>query len=240
LARIECERRIGLTPEQIEGSVLFRDWTNRFDPGWRLRKFRVVSGVATKNTVHMLFAEVTMRDPDNMQHSRLAFLRGGTVDVLAIVTTPDGCEHVVHIEEKRVAVGQTFVTNPAGMTDGDTPVLTATREFGEEVDDSGEIAWAAPVSLNEKLFGANLPMPASPGGTNEVVFFYLRRGAATYGQLKKLDGSVKGLITEGERTIVRVTPVEDAMRALAHTGRPDLKATTSLLIYQSLQRSGTI
>lgn len=240
MARIECERRTGLTPEQVEGSVLFRDWTARFDPGWRLRKFRVVSGVATKNTVHMLFAEVTMRDPENMQHSRLVFLRGGTVDVLAIATTPDGCEHVVHIEEKRVVMGQTFLTNPAGMTDGKVPALTAIQEFGEEVDDSGDIVWDTPVSLNEKLFGANLPMPVSPGGTNEVVFFYLRRGTATYEQLKRLDGSVKGLAAEGERTIVRIVPIEDAMSALAKTGQPDLKAVASLAFYQNLRRAGAI
>lgn len=240
MVRIECERRTELSPQQVEGSVLFRDWVSRFEPGWRLRKFRVVSGVATKSTVHMLFAEVTMRDPDGTCHSRLAFLRGGTVDVLAIATTPDGREHVIHIEEKRVVMGQTFITNPAGMTDGQVPAFAATREFGEEVDDSGEIAWDAPVSLNEKLFGANLSMPVSPGGTNEVAFFYLVRGKATYEQLEKLNSSVKGVATEGEQIIVRVTPIKDAMRALANTGQPDLKAVASLAFYQNLRQGGAV
>lgn len=227
MSTVSCTPGIGLTAEEVSQSSLFNNWTNGFDSGWRLESFHVSDGVAWDGSVRMLFAKVTLRDPDEQSHTRVVFLRGGTVDILIVLVTPDGHEHIAFVEEKRVAVGRTILANPAGMMEGgELPVLSAIREVGEEVGKS--ITWDAPFSLNEKIFGANIPMLVSPGGTDEEVFFYVIRTQVTYPQMAALNGAMGGVATEDEVTTVRIVRAEDSLLALARTGKADLKAITAL------------
>lgn len=224
---ISCAPGIDLTSKDVLRSPLFNNWKNGFDSGWTVETFHVSDGVAWGGSVRMLFARVTLRDPDGQSHMRTVFLRGGTVDILIVLVTPDECEHIAFVEEKRVAVGRTILANPAGMMEGgELPVLSAIREVGEEV--GGSISWDAPFSLNEKIFGANIPMLVSPGGTDEEVFFYVIRTQVTYPQMAALNGAMGGVATEDEVTTVRIVPAEDSLLALARTGKADLKAITAL------------
>lgn len=224
---ITCAPNIGPTPEGIWQSSLFNNWVGAFDAGWKLESFAASDGLVWGGAVRMLFATVTLCDPEGQRHTRIVFLRGGTVDTLVVLVTPDGREHLVLVEEKRIAVGRTVLANSAGMIEGgEPPVLSSIREVSEEVGVS--IEWAKPYSLNEQIFGSNTPLLVSPGGTDEEVFFYVIRTHVNHLELIALNGVTGGVAAEDEQTTVRIVPIEHSLHALAQTGKADLKAITAL------------
>lgn len=228
---VHCAPGLDINEADVQRAPLFTNWIGKFDSGWELSHFTARDDFTRDGVVHMLFAKATLRDPDRQSHTRIVFLRGGTVDILAVLVTPDGEEHVALVEEKRVAVGRTLIANPAGMIDeGELPVLAAIRELGEEVDDT--IAWSKPVSLNEKILGENIPMLVSPGGTDEEVFFYVTRANVSHRQLETLNGATGGVVAEDELTTVHIIPIREARRALCRSGAAaDLKAVSAVGFY---------
>ncbi|HJP81629.1 MAG TPA: hypothetical protein VJ841_04505 [Candidatus Saccharimonadales bacterium] len=233
MATVRCARGISLTESEVGRSDLLRNWQKQFDRGWILKQVWISDGVkSTDGVVRMLFAAITLSDREGFDHQRIVFLRGGTTDVLTILVTPDGREHVAYVEEKRVAIGRTFLTNAAGMIDGnELPVMAAIRERGEEVG-GDSITWSTPISLNRKILGDDIPMYVSPGGTDETVFFYVTKANVTWAQMRALDGSIGGLKEEDELTTVRITPIKHAISALRASGVADMKAIASLTWYQ--------
>ena len=233
MATVRCARSIGLTESEVGRSDLLRNWQKQFDRGWVLKQVWITDGVkSTDGVVRMLFAAITLSDREGFDHKRIVFLRGGKVDVLTVLVTPDGCEHIAYVEEKRVAVGRTLLANAAGMVDGkELPVLAAIRERGEEVG-GNTIVWGTPVSLNRKILGDDIPMYVSPGGTDETAFFYVTKAHVTWAQMHALNDSIGGLKEEDELTKVRIIPIERAIPTLTASGVVDLKAIASLTWYQ--------
>jgi 8-oxo-dGTP pyrophosphatase MutT (NUDIX family) len=163
-------------------------------------------------------------------------LRGATVDMLTVLVG-NGARYIVHVDQPRVAVGQVVRSNPSGMVDGgESPATAALRELGEEV--ATDIHWGRPLPLYPG------PLLVSPGGTDEAVSFYVVRGVISPKDLEKLHGRITGQRDEGERIQLQLyridaqQNIDPALRSLHQVlGLPDLKAVTSLLLYERfLQR----
>jgi hypothetical protein len=132
LTTIECAPNLGFSRIDVQNAPLYRDWVDKFDPGWVLRRLIVRDGVVQKGAICMLFARATLQDPTGECHTRVVYLRGGTVDTLVVLVTPDGRQFLAFVKEKRFAVGRTFLANSAGMVgEGELPIMTAMREKWE-------------------------------------------------------------------------------------------------------------
>jgi 8-oxo-dGTP pyrophosphatase MutT (NUDIX family) len=169
-------------------------------------------------------------------HMHPVLLRGATVDMLTVLVG-NGARYIVHVDQPRVAVGQVVRSNPSGMVDGgESPATAALRELGEEV--ATDIHWGRPLPLYPG------PLLVSPGGTDEAVSFYVVRGVISPKDLEKLHGRITGQRDEGERIQLQLyridaqQNIDPALRSLHQVlGLPDLKAVTSLLLYERfLQR----
>jgi 8-oxo-dGTP pyrophosphatase MutT (NUDIX family) len=213
----------------VRRSALFQNWKQRVQ-AMNVGVVLVTAVFAWGGEVKILQMSVEF---GGQMHPVL--LRGATVDMLTVLVG-NGAHYIVHIDQPRVAVGQVVRSNPSGMVDGGEPPATAAvRELGEEV--GADIHWNRPIPLYP------CPLLVSPGGTDEVVSFYVVHGAISPKDLQSLYGRITGLRDEGER--IQLQPcridahqnIDPALRSLHQVlGLPDLKAVTSLLLYERFLR----
>jgi 8-oxo-dGTP pyrophosphatase MutT (NUDIX family) len=226
MMRIILGSNVEVRTGELEASEVFAKWRDSLDmPVDSVKVHAVYAWGGSIRMVHMS-AWVGL-------HENAVFLRGSTVDMLTILS--DGSKRdLVLVDQPRVAVGQIVRSNPSGMVDsGELPTVAALRELTEELGVT--LNWQRAESLNEWLFGADLPMVVSPGGTDEDVMCYVAEALVTPDSLERLRDKVGGL--EGERLTVRLKPLtDDPFEVLPHLligsgERPDAKATLSLLAY---------
>ncbi len=242
MTRVTCGLGVSLTPQAIIESPLYRGWAATFKPGWSLDAVEVQAvrcwPIDSAN-VYMLFVVATATDPQGRTQAVSLMLRGHTIDILAIVT--DGTtDHVVLVEQPRVAAGKYVLSNPAGTIEpGELSVQSAAlRELAEEVtdsthpdDDAIEIEWSQPEWLGPAVVGTTDSLLVTPGGSDEDSAFCVVRATLTPNQIKRLRGRTAGLVEEGEHIKLHVVKLSEALTYLGSHSRPDLKTVTSILLY---------
>lgn len=233
--KITCAPGVRHAIGEVRRSTVFVNWARR--QGRRQLQVTVYATYAWGGEIRMIHMGVVK---PKSTFEEAVFLRGGTVDMLTIVT--DGNRrYLVHVEQPRIPVGQIVRSNPAGMIDkGESAANAALRELTEEV--GGHIQWGRVRSLHELVLDTSSPLLGSPGGSDEDVAFYVVEGRLDSQRLDKLSAHIGGLAHEGERLKLRLTPLNEnnlapALHQLcAGAGRPDLKAVTSLLLYSEYLR----
>lgn len=228
--RVTCNPGVESTPDQVTQSRLYRDWYGGFRPGWAIEEVEVQAVRLWKGSLYMIFMVATATDPLGQSQSVPVLLRGHTVDILALVT--DGpSEYVVLVEQPRVPAGAMVLANPSGTVDEAEQSISsaALRELAEEVGD--DIAWSQPEWLGPRVVGSDEPFLVTPGGSDEDAAFCVVRAPLPTEQLLALRNRSAGLADEGEYIKLHVVKLTEALAYLASRGRPDLKATTSILMY---------
>jgi ADP-sugar diphosphatase len=167
----------------------------------------------------------------------ICFLRGGSVSILVILQC-EGEDWVVCTRQVRVPVGAgALLELPAGMVDEAGELAgVAVKELEEEVGiilkkgdltDMTELAWK----------GRYMPRGAhpSPGGSDEFIRFFLHKRSVTREQLDAMRGKATGNIEEGETIVLDLIPRKDLWKMTT-----DMKALSSMLLYQQLTAEGLI
>lgn len=239
MVRVTCESTAGITLEQVKASDLFQRWDEARDPGWELTDFKVVWGAARPDgQVRMMFAKVGAYDPAGYKHWVGALLRGGTVEMLALLITPDSEKFLVMVEQPRTAVGKQVLSLPAGMTDGQDPLAAMLRELDEEVAEG--LRWTPALDLMELLFGHPVTTYVTPGGSDESRHFYATSAPVSREQIKQLHDRQSGAIDEGERITVRLVRLSEAKQYVGDH-QPISEATAfGLLLFEDAVRRGLI
>lgn len=243
---IQCVPTADATPEQVANSHVFLQWFNRLtDEGFRVQSVRIhaTHWWGQPREIKMIHLEVSLTDSEGRHHNDLTTLRGQTVDVLAIVTTPGSRnEYLVLVVQPRPAGAQAAVaSNPSGMREGKEAVYSATlRELDEELGE--KIPWCRPIELVPPFVDTTDPLLVSPGGSDELVWMLKVRAEIGEEQLARLRFKFAGAADESEHTQVLVVPFEDVPRRLASIGRhADAKTLLSYLLYErSVERQQRI
>jgi hypothetical protein len=230
--RVICTTAVRQPAKAVQQCALFRSWVERFKKTSAVGTVTIYATYAWGGEIRMIQMGVEFNGEE-----QAVYLRGGTVDMLTVVT--DGSTRcVVHVDQPRVAVGQKVRSNPSGMVDGgESRAAAALREVAEEVGD--HINWGPVTSMHPTLFGTDAPLLVSPGGTDEEVTFFFVEGHMSTAGLQQLSRRIGGLAHEGEQLRMRLTTmvgsdIAPGLRALVlpPPAKPDMKAAMSLLMYQ--------
>ncbi|EMD63774.1 hypothetical protein COCSADRAFT_37531 [Bipolaris sorokiniana ND90Pr] len=181
-----------------------------------------------------------------------AFLRGGSVAILAIVQPTDASgeaeKHVILTVQPRLAVSSlAFTEIPAGMLDDSGSFTgTAAQELKEEAHLHVKIAELLDLSelaLEQGQADSLTPtgqlrtaMYPSPGGCDEFMKLYLYQKRLSRAHMEWLKDRATGLENEGERIRLKLVPLEKFWREAARDG----KALSALALYENLKRHGRI
>lgn len=170
----------------------------------------------------MMYLLADACDADGRKLFRTAvYLRGDTVDVLAILRCMFK-KYVVFVAQPSVPGGKNHdVTNPSGMVDaGEDPMLAGPREVDEEF--GYKLKWGKPFRLVDR------PLLVSAGGTDERAHMLCVQAKVKRKVITELHNRFGGVAEEGEKTQVLVVPFTQAMGMTDCT-----KTMLSLLLYQN-------
>ena len=157
----------------------------------------------------------------------IVFLRGGSV-ALFIVLTCKGKKYVLLTIQPRSPTGvYEFAEIPAGMTDGNSFVGSAIKEIKEET--GLEFVVDELVDMTQHIFIDDPSIFLSPGGSEEQMKFYLAEREVDETFLADLQGKCTGDISENEKIVLKVVPLEDMF---AHTR--DSKAIIAHWLYNRM------
>lgn len=238
---IECGQDVSATAEEVRASSVFGNWLARIN-----RSDIVLLGVRVfaahrfgKSGIKMLHVEAVATDLSGRDLPGISFLRGDTVNVLALLNTPErpDTHHVVMVAQARVPGAQTMVlSNPSGMVDEDESFSSAAlRELAEELGEDGTIKWSPLVNMGELYTGSAEPMLLSPGGSDERTKFYVTSATVSETILSRLRFKFAGVETEGEHLQVLVYPLDGVEGRLAYGGSPDAQTALSLLLHDKVK-----
>ncbi|KAL9058834.1 MAG: hypothetical protein Q9162_001558 [Coniocarpon cinnabarinum] len=228
----------GIKQHELEKFPPFKAWLDTLNTsihqhrgeGYRLGHITVrcvdekeKNGV-TKPAFVKLLAPVTDKD-NNRVGKPYVFLRGNSVAILILQH-----EHVLLAEQPRIAAGKFDLTELiAGKLEGDPPGLAATKEIKEE---TGLIAAERELKNMSRLAGQADGSYSSPGGQDEqIVYMLWEPEESKHGNIRDLDGQLRGKREEGERITLRVKKLSDLCKV------PDMKAQTAWALYTNLKAS---
>lgn len=152
------------------------------------------------------------------------------VNILATLRC-EGVTYLALVEQFRSAIGADVIGNPGGRTELEHTVIeTARRELDEELGLSN-VTWGNPVDLTKSLLGK--PTQGSPGTAREEINVVHIDATITSEQLAEFNGHQAGLIAEGERTKVRLVPIDELDEHLrSFHGAISMKMLGALWLYE--------
>jgi 8-oxo-dGTP pyrophosphatase MutT (NUDIX family) len=217
---------LNVTEDEIRNSTRFTDWVDRLTIARIVvTHVHVYSSHSWAGEPKMIYLEAEGHIDGRQFRRTVAFLRGDTVDMLAILEC-DGVEYAAFVGQPRIpgAIANS-ISNPSGMMEpGEDAVFTGLRELDEEL--GYKLPWEKPIKLCDR------PLLVSPGGSDERAVFYVTRCKVDRGILKKLHNRFGGAANEGERTKVLVVPFHESMEQ-------DIgcKTMLSLHLYQNMKNN---
>lgn len=162
----------------------------------------------------------------------ICFLRGGSVSILVVINdSKTGEKYTIMTRQARVPVGKhNFPEIPAGMIDGSGDFKgVAAKEIEEEL--GMKIRKEDLVDLTSH-YQNGLGYPGvypSCGGSDEFIVMYLYECTKTSEEIEAMKGKCTGNLAEGEMIKLEIVRLSELHR---HT--PDMKALTSLFLYNTL------
>ncbi len=215
----------------------FLDWLSRVEDGFNISRILFTDVFRTpRGRVLFLSAKVFWRNPEHaIDHITYMSLREDVVGALVVVKRQvrDGNEWIAVVEQERIASGEVSHHEiVAGIRDGELPQTCALREIEEEL---GLLKLG--ITLDpDRLFplaplpdGTNRPIAVSSGSSTERISLFAYQMILPDEAIKRLDGHVAGLESEGERTTVRLVHVNK----IPEIG--DLKTIAALHLYMVAQ-----
>ena len=226
----------GINLDDCVNSKLLLDWAANVEPDLLISEVSVQSADYFGKRIGFMKV-VTSATRHGAPVPGICFLRGGSVSMLVILQC-EGEEWIICTRQARVPVGAgALLELPAGMVDDAGELVgVAVKELAEEVRiilkkadliDMTELAWR----------GRSMPRGAhpSPGGSDEFIRFFLHKRNVTREELNAMRGKATGNIEEGETIVLDLIPRKDLWKMTS-----DMKAMSSMLLYQQLTAEGLI
>ncbi|MEM7657014.1 MAG: NUDIX hydrolase [Bacteroidota bacterium] len=143
--------------------------------------------------------------PEGDKIPPICFLKGEVVSVLIVLKEEaSGEEYALLVRQRRICNGDFIYETVAGMVDGtDEPHAVAVRETEEET--GLKVAPEQIIPLHEG------PYFVSTGTSDEAMYFYYAELTVNKEQLKAYDNQQMGVISEHERIITAVVPLQDTL-----------------------------
>ena len=214
--------------EKIKAFVPLQDYCKNMDPRFTVRGIVIQSIDLFSNRIGFMKIKADILGPDGRRVPGIAFLRGGSVIILVVLTIEDSPEekYVVLIKQPRSPSGTLEqIELAAGMLDGSDNIAgKAIQEMGEELDiwpkqkeliDLTEIAYGQGGS--KKVLGYNggiTPLLksrgvfASPGGSDEFYRIMLYQKIITRDKLASYSDHKTGAAEENESITTMVVPLD--------------------------------
>ncbi|ORX88830.1 hypothetical protein K493DRAFT_235441 [Basidiobolus meristosporus CBS 931.73] len=241
-----CSTRVNLS--EVQRFKPFVDWCERLNQQTNQDEFEVSSiDIQDVDYFKDKLGFVKMKVNAQLKASGksvpgIVLLRGGSVSVLLILrakqaTSSDPKEYVVLTVQPRIPVGSlSFTELPAGMLDDSGEFSgTASRELEEETGlvinheeliDMTELAYT-----DQEIQGAY----TSPGVCDEFIRLFLCIKDIDPEKLEEMQGKLTGLRDEGENITLKLVELDQLWKTTA-----DVKALSSLLLYQKLKEAGKL
>lgn len=202
----------------------FVDWCKNLDPRFNVRAIHIQSVDWFGPRIGFVKLNVDIVDPDGKFVPGIAFLRGGSV-VILVVLTHQGESHTVIVKQARAPVGRFELPEiAAGMLDGSghftgKAAAEMKEELGLEID-AGKL-----VDLTELVYGDEFPgIYATPGGSDE--FFRVMLYQQEVDDLSVFQDRQTGLAAEGESISTEVIPMCDLCQRC-----PDAKTLAAMMLF---------
>ena len=210
----EQQRQVLETPK-------VRRWIDSLTTSFDVRAIAIDKVYFFGDKVGYVAAEADARRPDGTSVPGIAFIRGDSVAVLPILTTPDGQRHTVVVHQARPAIGAPeYAEIPAGMIDDGVFVSKAIDELAEEVGGDLKIGEEDLVMLET--------LHPSPGGCDEEIRIFCADIQVSQDLIDRLEGRRTGLAAEHESIRVAIVPLDDLPR---HTPT-DMKSKLAYYAYK--------
>ncbi len=224
---------VGIDVEDVIASPRFRSWVERLEAGLLVTSIHFQSVDFFGSKVGFIKMQVTATDPDEVPLPGIVFLRGDSVTVFVVLEC-EGREYAAFAAQARVAVGQLhFMEIAGGMCDKDgtftgQAALELQQELGLRIHRKDLVDLVATASQGrvQSLF-------PSHGACDEALAVLLYRTSISREALDHLNGRQGGVHEEGERTHVRIVPLE----AIFSVSRNET-AWLAYLLYEDRKRRG--
>ena len=197
--------------EEIKLSAKFRNWMSGLEHGvnngdWILNKITIHNvlffGKSSHRKVGYILAQVDGCLPDGTLLPGITFIRGDSVAILPVLTTPDGKQWTVVTEQVRIGVGSARYSEiPAGMVDEGEVKSKALDELQEETGENFHVSADELVELDK--------VHPSPGGCDEQITVYAFFREVDEALPEKMNGRVSGAVNESERIKLRIVPLDN-------------------------------
>lgn len=232
-AGIVSDRRVGW--EKIRDCALFRDYIRAMDPRFFVRHIVIQSvDFFFGGRIGFIKLSATIHDAAGVVLPGIAFLRGGSVAILVLLTC-EGNDYIALVKQARSPIGKyDFMEIPAGMLDSAGNFTgKAAAELEEELGIS--IAERELIDLTELAGFGELGIYTSPGGSDEFFRIMLHRQTMSREELAACQNGARGVAAENEVITTVVLPFDDFSKF-----PPDSKSLTALFLYERLRKLGKI
>ncbi|MEM6631210.1 MAG: NUDIX hydrolase [Bacteroidota bacterium] len=149
--------------------------------------------------------------PEGDKIPPICFIKGMVATiVICLIDERTQEKYLLLVKQRRICSGGYIYEHVAGLVDGkDSPKATVIREAVEEAGVS--LSSEAVYALNEE------PLYPSTGTSDEAMFIFFSELTLPKAQIMAYDGQRQGLISEHERIITHVVPLEEAKRLVTNT-----------------------
>ncbi|MEL6671980.1 MAG: NUDIX domain-containing protein [Bacteroidota bacterium] len=198
--------------EKLQDSPKYRLWEKN------LRKngldIQEIEEIYTRHhSGRALFGLVLLRatTPEGDKIPPICFIKGTVVSILICLIDEETQEkYLLLVKQRRVCTGGYIYEQPAGLVDGeDHPDDVAVRETEEET--GLKITKEQINQLNEE------PWYPSTGTSEEAMYFYYVELEMSKEKIFSFDQQQQGLISEHERIITEVVPIDKAKKIITNT-----------------------
>lgn len=214
---------------RVADCPLLKDWAARVQPGLQIQKIDVQSCDFFGSRVGFLKI-ATEASVNGLPVPGIAFLRGGSVGILLVVSAGASAErYAVLTKQARLPIGSpAFLEIPAGMLDSEGDLRgVAAKELEEEIGLT--IAASELLDLTALAHGEASPgVFPSPGGCDEAIRLFFLERVLPAEKIEALRGRLTGCGPH-ERITVQLVPLRDLWRSTQ-----DAKALCALALLEAL------
>ena len=209
--------------QNVLRSLVFTNWIMGLDPRYTLTSIDIsmVSYLTREPSERVRFVQMIVESKDTFPTA--GTLRGPTVCILPVLVCRRR-KHTIIVRQQRPIVGQWLMPEIiAGMTDGAHIVSKALDELYEETGGkNGGI-----LIREDDLVSLGDYLQPSPGILDERMFFYCAHIDVEWDRLRSFENRMTGVEREGEKIILKVTPLHHLLTHAPH----DMKAEVILTRY---------